>query len=98
MATLSSHKIYGPKGAGALVATREARKRLAAVVHGGGQERDLRSETPNVPAIVCFDKALEIDPKNSFAHHGKSESLLKLVRKQEVAECMKLADKFGVTL
>ena len=43
MVTLSSHKIYGPKGAGALVATRDARKRLAAVMHGGGQERDLRA-------------------------------------------------------
>ena len=49
-------------------------------------------------AIMCFDKALEIDPRNSFAYHEKSESLLKLVRKQAVAECMKLADKFGVTL
>ena len=60
MATLSSHKIYGPKGAGALVATREARKRLAAVMHGGGQERDLRSGTPNVPAIVGFGMACKI--------------------------------------
>ena len=41
--TLSSHKICGPKGVGALVATRDARKRLVAVMHGGGPERDLRS-------------------------------------------------------
>ena len=60
MVTLSSHKIYGPKGCGALVATREARKRLAAVMHGGGQERDLRSGTPNVPAIVGFGMACGI--------------------------------------
>ena len=46
MVTFSSHKIYGPKGAGALVATREARKRLAAVMHGGGQERGLHNGTP----------------------------------------------------
>ena len=46
MVTLSSHKIYGPKNAGALVATKEARKRLAAIMHGGGQERGLHSGTP----------------------------------------------------
>ena len=60
MVTLSSHKIYGPKGCGALVATREARKKLAAVIHGGGQERDLRSGTLNVPAIVGFGEACRI--------------------------------------
>ena len=43
MVTLSSHKIYGPKGCGALVATRDARRRMAAILHGGGQERELRS-------------------------------------------------------
>ena len=60
MVTLSSHKIYGPKGCGALVATREARKRIAGVIHGGGQERELRSGTLNVPAIVGFGMACRI--------------------------------------
>ena len=60
MVTLSSHKIYGPKGCGALVATRDTRKRLNAVIHGGGQENDLRSGTQNVPAIAGFGEACRI--------------------------------------
>ena len=60
MVTLSSHKIYGPKGCGALVATREARRRIAAILHRGGQERDMRSGTLNVPAIAGFGEACRI--------------------------------------
>ena len=60
MVTLSSHKIYGPKGCGALVASREARRRMAPILHGGGQERDMRSGTPNVPAIAGFGEACRI--------------------------------------
>ena len=60
MITLSSHKIYGPKGCGALVANRDARKRLTAIIHGGGQENDMRSGTQNVPAIAGFGEACRI--------------------------------------
>ena len=60
MITLSSHKIYGPKGCGALVANRNARKHLTAIIHGGGQENDMRSGTPNVPAIAGFGEACRI--------------------------------------
>ena len=75
MTTLSSHKIYGPKGAGALVATREARKRLAAVMHGGGQERDLRSGTPNVPAIVGFGMACGIAIREGLRDAARQREL-----------------------
>ena len=75
MVTLSSHKIYGPKGAGALVATREARKRLAAVMHGGGQERDLRSGTLNVPAIAGFGEACRIALDEGLADSPRQRSL-----------------------
>ena len=75
MATLSSHKIYGPKGAGALVATREARKKLAAVMHGGGQERDLRSGTPNVPAIVGFGMACGIATRERLRDAARQRDL-----------------------
>ena len=75
MVTLSSHKIYGPKGAGALVATREARKRLAAVMHGGGQERDLRSGTPNVPAIVGFGMACGIATSEGLRDAARQREL-----------------------
>ena len=67
MVTLSSHKIYGPKGCGALVANRDARKRLAGMIHGGGQESDMRSGTLNVPAIVGFGMACGIATTEGLA-------------------------------
>uniref|UniRef100_UPI003D8CE12F cysteine desulfurase family protein n=1 Tax=Gordonia sp. B7-2 TaxID=3420932 RepID=UPI003D8CE12F len=60
---LSSHKIYGPKGAGALVADRHVQKRLVPIFAGGGQERGLRGGTPNTPAIAGFGLAAETAAK-----------------------------------
>ncbi|MBZ0126299.1 MAG: cysteine desulfurase [Rhodocyclaceae bacterium] len=56
--TISSHKIYGPKGAAALVL--DKRIELRPLVSGGGQERNLRSGTENVAAIVGFGAACEL--------------------------------------
>ncbi len=56
--TASSHKIYGPKGAG-LLYIREGIKPVP-LLHGGGQENGLRGSTVNVPAVVGFAKAVEI--------------------------------------
>jgi cysteine desulfurase len=56
--SFSSHKIHGPKGAGALFVRYGTR--LASLVHGGRQERTLRPGTENVPAIVGFGKACEL--------------------------------------
>lgn len=53
--TISAHKIYGPKGAAALVV--DKRLQLRPIIHGGGHERGLRSGTENVPAIVGFGAA-----------------------------------------
>lgn len=58
MLSISSHKLYGPKGVGALYVKRGTK--IMPLLHGGGHERKMRSGTENVPGIVGFAKACEI--------------------------------------
>jgi len=67
--TISSHKIHGPQGAAALIL--DKRLDVLPLLHGGGQERGLRSGTENIAAIIGFGKACELAAANvqQFAKH-----------------------------
>jgi cysteine desulfurase len=58
LASFSAHKLYGPKGIGALFVRRGVR--VPALIAGGGQERGMRAGTVNVPAVVGFAAAVEL--------------------------------------
>ncbi|WAS89399.1 MULTISPECIES: IscS subfamily cysteine desulfurase [unclassified Corallococcus] len=60
LASISAHKMYGPKGVGALYVRRKPRVRIAPMVDGGGHERGMRSGTLNVASIVGFGTAAEV--------------------------------------
>ncbi len=69
--SMTAHKMYGPKGMGALyVRSKGPRVRLTPIVHGGGHERGMRSGTLNVPSIVGFGRAAEI-AKDSMADESQ---------------------------
>jgi cysteine desulfurase len=77
MLSLTAHKLYGPKGCGALyVRRRNPRVQLSAQIDGGGHERGMRSGTLNVPGIVGFGKAAELC-QNEMADEGRRLSGLR---------------------
>lgn len=72
--TISSHKIHGPQGAAALIL--DKRVDILPLLHGGGQERGLRSGTENVAAIVGFGTACELAISN-LAHFNSHTQMLR---------------------
>nr|MBI1231184.1 aminotransferase class V-fold PLP-dependent enzyme [Cytophagales bacterium] len=85
----SAHKIYGPKGAGALfIRQRKNRIKIPALLHGGGHERGLRSGTLNVPGIVGFGKACELAEKEM----GENKTKIREMRDYLERELLKIPD------
>ena len=82
--SVSGHKVGGPHGVGAIIMSRDCT--VTPLIHGGGQERDVRSGTLDVPAIVAFAKALEI----SVQHRTEQVARIKNLRDQLV-EKVKIA-------
>ena len=76
LASMSAHKMYGPKGVGALVVRRrKPALAIEPIVHGGRHEQGLRSGTLNVPAIVGFGKAAELCTEELAAEASHLASL-----------------------
>ena len=71
--TLTGHKLGGPYGVGVLVVRREVV--VTPLTHGGGQERDIRSGTLDVPAVAAFAAALETAVKEQPAHAARVSAL-----------------------
>lgn len=85
MMSISSHKIYGPKGIGALYVRRKPRVRLKALIHGGGHERGMRSGTLPTPLIVGFGQAAEICEQEM----AQESERVKALRQRFVTETQK---------
>jgi cysteine desulfurase len=82
--TLTGHKLGGPAGVGALLLGRDVA--CTPLLHGGGQERDVRSGTLDVPGIVAFATAVEMGVKDQAGYAGRLGSLRDdLVRRVEHA-------------
>ncbi|MEM1319939.1 MAG: IscS subfamily cysteine desulfurase [Bacteroidota bacterium] len=88
----TGHKMYGPKGVGALFVNRKKpRVKVTAQLDGGGHERGMRSGTLNVPGIVGFGKAAEIAAQEM---EKDTERLSKLRDKLEKALCERLEEVY----
>lgn len=73
MISVSAHKLYGPKGVGALYVRRGVK--LHNLIHGGGQEKKKRAGTENIPGIVGFGKAAELAHADIKGHNQKLTAL-----------------------
>lgn len=74
--TINSHKIYGPKGIGALIIKKKSK--ITPLLHGGGQESGLRSSTENIAGIAGFAKAVEL----CFAEMNEEYKRISILQKK----------------
>jgi cysteine desulfurase len=81
LVSISAHKMYGPKGIGALYVRRKPRVRITAMIDGGGHERGMRSGTLNVPGIVGFGAAAELCLKEMGTESARLFTLRERLRK-----------------
>ncbi|HLK54148.1 MAG TPA: IscS subfamily cysteine desulfurase [Candidatus Angelobacter sp.] len=86
LASLTAHKLYGPKGCGALYVRHDADVRLVPMIDGGGHESGLRSGTLNVPGIVGFGKACEIAQQDMAEESCRVAGLRNRLRDRLLAE------------
>ena len=90
--TISSHKIHGPQGAAALIL--DKRVDIEPLLHGGGQEKGLRSGTENVAAIVGFGAACELAVTNQKSYASHTQAL-----REQFEQGLQRANKvFNVTM
>jgi cysteine desulfurase len=86
---MSGHKIYAPKGVGALyIRQKERRVKIPALLHGGGHEKGMRSGTLNVPGIVALGKACDL----AKAEMQTNQSFITNLRDYLETELLKIAD------
>ncbi|MGH7886501.1 MAG: IscS subfamily cysteine desulfurase [Candidatus Binatia bacterium] len=85
--SLTAHKMYGPKGVGALyVRSTKPRVKLTAMIDGGGHERGMRSGTLNVPGIVGLGKACELSQKEMSSEGERLIALRERLKQGILAE------------
>jgi len=88
--TISAHKLYGPKGIGALYVSNQSKLKLNAQIHGGGQQKNMRSGTLNVPGIIGLGKACEI----AKSEMKNDESRINKLRNKLEKELLKIEGSF----
>ena len=92
MMSISGHKIYGPKGVGALYVRKKPRVRLQPLIHGGGQERGFRSGTLPTPLIVGLGASAEI----AFKDFYKDYNIIKVLRDKFIINLEKELTHFQI--